>query len=90
MSLLMMTFGLTPLGTMPLSAAAEAWGAPVAVAIGSGVTLVSASLFFLLSKSLRSIDDAARAALDESAHATRPPATVPAPAELAPAKSPAA
>ena len=37
MSLMMMTFGLTPLGTLPVSAAAEAFGAPAAVAGASAV-----------------------------------------------------
>ncbi len=58
MSLMMMTFGLTPLGTVPVSAAAQAWGAPVAVAGASALMLVLAGAFFLLSRSLRGADSA--------------------------------
>jgi MFS family permease len=56
MSLLMMTFGLTPLGTLPVSAAAEAWGAPVAVAGASMATIVASVLFYFGSSALRGID----------------------------------
>lgn len=60
MSLMMMTFGLTPLGTVPVSAAAEAWGAPVAVAGASVLTALLAVLFFVLSPALRGVDQAHR------------------------------
>ena len=65
MSLMMMTFGLTPLGTVPVSAAAEAWGAPAAVAGASALTVVFAVLIYLLSGALRSIDQTASRSLDE-------------------------
>ena len=65
MSLMMMTFGLTPLGTVPVSAAAEAWGAPAAVAGASALTIVFAVLIYLLSAALRSIDQTAALSLDE-------------------------
>ena len=65
MSLMMMTFGLTPLGTVPVSAAAEAWGAPAAVAGASALTVVFAVLIYLLSAALRSIDQTAALSLDE-------------------------
>ena len=65
MSLMMMTFGLTPLGTVPVSAAAEAWGAPAAVAGASALTIVFAVLIYLLSGALRSIDQTASRSLDE-------------------------
>jgi predicted MFS family arabinose efflux permease len=56
MSLGMMTFGLTPLGTLPVSAAAEVWGAPAAVA-GSAVAMIAVTaLAWYLSPSLRGID----------------------------------
>jgi MFS family permease len=56
MSLMMMTFGLTPLGTVPVSAAAELWGAPAAVGGAALLTCVIAGLFFVFSPALRSID----------------------------------
>ena len=65
MSLMMMTFGLTPLGTVPVSAAAQAWGAPVAVAGASLLTIVFSILIFVLSKALRGIDHTAARALDD-------------------------
>ncbi|MFN8508897.1 MAG: MFS transporter [Dehalococcoidia bacterium] len=64
MSLMMMSFGLTPLGTMPVSAAADHWGAPAAVA-GSAVAMVIVSAFMLLAfRSLREVERAAHAPLD--------------------------
>ena len=65
MSLMMMTFGLTPLGTVPISAAAQAWGAPVAVAGASALTIVFALLIYLLSGALRSIDQTSARALED-------------------------
>jgi MFS family permease len=59
MSLMMMTFGLTPLGTVPVSAAAEAWGAPVAVAGAAALTALLAIVFFVLNMSLRHFDSVA-------------------------------
>jgi len=64
MSLMMMTFGLTPLGTLPVSAVAQEWGAPVAVAGASLVTIASGLLFYVCSGALRNIDTASRAALE--------------------------
>ncbi len=66
MSLMMMTFGLTPLGTLPVSAAAQEWGAPVAVAGASLVTIVSGVLFYVCSGALRNIDAASRGALERT------------------------
>ncbi len=65
MSLMMMTFGLTPLGTVPVSAAAQAWGAPAAVAGASALTVVFAVVIYLLSGALRGIDQTAARALDD-------------------------
>ncbi len=64
MSLGMMTFGLTPLGAVPVAAAAEAWGAPVAVGGSALFAAVLAALAFALSKSLRGLDATAKAALE--------------------------
>jgi MFS family permease len=62
MSLMMMTFGLTPLGTVPVGALAQAFGAPIAVAIASVATAVLAVIIFLASRALRGIDATSREA----------------------------
>jgi len=74
MSLMMMTFGLTPLGTVPVSAAAQAWGAPAAVAGASALTVVFAVVIYLLSGALRGIDQTAARALDEPGESHAEPA----------------
>ena len=65
MSLLMMSFGLTPLGTLPMSWFADQYGAPAAVALASVCMMVIAVLFFLLSPSLRRLDLNTREAMEE-------------------------
>ncbi len=62
MSLMMMTFGLTPLGTLPVSAVAEAFGVRVAVASASVATAVLALIIFFASRALRRIDTTSREA----------------------------
>lgn len=74
MSLMMMTFGLTPLGTVPVAAAAQAWGAPAAVAGASAVTVVVSIAFFMWSRALRNIDATQAAALSADWHEGRPSA----------------
>jgi MFS transporter, DHA1 family, staphyloferrin A biosynthesis exporter len=64
MSLMMMTFGLTPLGTLPIAAAAQTWGAPIAVATACMITLAIGLLFFAVSASLRRLDSIAEMALE--------------------------
>ncbi len=64
MSLLMMSFGLTPLGTVPIAALAQAYGAPFAVACASATLIVAAILFYVLSPSLRRIDATSKEALE--------------------------
>lgn len=56
MSMMMMTFGLTPLGTVPVSAAAEAFGAPAAVAGASIVSVLAVTGFMFWNRSLRLVD----------------------------------
>lgn len=69
MSLMMMTFGLTPLGTLPVSAMAEAFGVRVAVASASLATAVLALVIFFASRALRQIDVTSRDAAEaERAH----------------------
>ncbi len=64
-SFLMMSFSLPLLGTLPMSAVAEAWGAPVAVGCGSVLAVAVAVLFYVSSSALRGMDRTVRAALDE-------------------------
>jgi MFS family permease len=69
MALMMMTFGLTPLGTVPVAAMAQAFGAPTAVAIAAVVTAGLSVAIFALSKALRGIDATSQAALEADAAA---------------------
>jgi len=62
MSLLMMSFGLTPLATLPISWLAEEYGAPEVVAFASALMLVLALIFFAASPALRRIDTSTREA----------------------------
>jgi len=55
---LMMSFGLTPLGTLPMAILAERVGAPIAVAAASALVLVGAIVWYLASPVLRGIDEA--------------------------------
>lgn len=79
MSLMMMTFGLTPLGTVPVAAMAESYGAPVAVAIAAVVTAALSLIILFMSGALRSIDRVSRDALAAEASAAQSPrpATLP-------------
>jgi hypothetical protein len=61
-SLLMMSFSLPLLGTLPLSAAARLWGAPAAVAGASTIAVLIAFGFYFMSPSLRSMDERLRRA----------------------------
>jgi MFS family permease len=55
-SFMMMTFSVTPMGTLPMSMVAENYGAPIAVSIASVAVIVTALLFYFSSKTLRSLD----------------------------------
>jgi len=55
-SLNMMTWGLQPLGLLPIGAAAEAIGAPMAVAIGGGIVVVLGLSMFIFSPRLRNLE----------------------------------
>jgi MFS family permease len=63
-SFLMMSFSLPLLGTLPMSAVAEAYGAPVAVGIASVLAVVAALLFYVSSSALRGMDETVRAAVE--------------------------
>jgi MFS family permease len=65
MSLMMMTFGLTPLGTVPISLLADAFGAPIAVAAASVAMMLIGVAFYLLSASFRNLDSTVRAAMEQ-------------------------
>ena len=65
-SFLMMSFGITPLGTLPMSAVAERFGAPVAVAVSALLVIVVGLIFFASSPSLRSVDGRTRKALEDA------------------------
>lgn len=47
MSLMMMTFGLMPLGVLPITAAADTYGAPNAVAVAACLFLATMALVFI-------------------------------------------
>lgn len=53
---LMMSFGLTPLGTLPMALLAESVGAPWAVAAASGIVVAGAIVWYTASPALRRID----------------------------------
>ncbi len=55
-SFLMMSFSLPLLGTLPVAAVAEAYSAPVAVAMTSVLIIIAALLFYGLSWNLRNMD----------------------------------
>jgi MFS family permease len=56
MSIYMMTFGLMPLGTLPMGAIAEAMGAPFAVTLGGGLMAGVIVALGLLHSSLRRME----------------------------------
>jgi MFS family permease len=55
-SFMMMTFSVTPMGTLPMSIVAENYGAPIAVSIASVAVIIIALLFYFGSKALLSLD----------------------------------
>jgi MFS family permease len=62
-SFLMMSFSLPLLGTLPVSAAAEVYGAPLAVAVASVLAVAVALIFFAASPELRNMDASVRKAM---------------------------
>ena len=55
MGVFMMSFGLTPLGSMPMGALSDAFGAPLTVGIFGAVTLVFVALMALFRPALRQL-----------------------------------
>ena len=62
-SFMMMVFGITPLGTVPMAIVADVWGAPIAVGLSAVIMTAASVIFYLLSQSLRDIDQSARDAI---------------------------
>ncbi len=56
MSVMMMTFGLMPLGSVPAGIAAEQVGAPPVVAVSAGLFILTALLLFATVPAFRSLD----------------------------------
>ena len=56
-SFLMMSFSLPLLGTLPVAAAAEVYGAPLAVGVASVLAVLIGLLFYLSSSKLRNMDE---------------------------------
>jgi MFS family permease len=63
-SFLMMSFSLPLLGTLPMSAVAEVYGASMAVGVGSVLAILVALAFYMLSASLRGMDATVKAAVE--------------------------
>jgi MFS family permease len=55
MAVLMMSFGVMPLGVLPMTLAADAIGAPAAVVVSSVLLVTTLALFFAISRELRTL-----------------------------------
>lgn len=55
MAVLMMSFGVMPLGVLPMTIAADAIGAPASVVISSSLMIVTLAAFFISSSNLRTL-----------------------------------
>ncbi len=64
-SFLMMSFSLPLLGTLPMSAVAELYDAPIAVGLAAVLSVMAALLFYLSSPQLRRMDASIREAMAE-------------------------
>ena len=65
-SFLMMSFSLPLLGTLPMSAVAEFYGAPLAVGLAALLSVAAALIFYLSSPQLRRMDASIREAMAEA------------------------
>jgi len=63
-SFLMMSFSLPLLGTLPMSAVAQGYGAPTAVGFASILAVFAAGIFYFASPALRGMDATVKAALE--------------------------
>jgi MFS family permease len=64
-SFLMMSFSLPLLGTLPVTAAAEYFGAPIAVGVSSLLAVVAVLVFYFASRDLRELDRHVDHAMDQ-------------------------
>ena len=64
-SFLMMSFSFPLLGTLPVAAIAEAYGAPFAVGLTSVLAVLVAFFFYILSPALRNMDAEVRVAMTD-------------------------
>ncbi|MGE4652029.1 MAG: MFS transporter [Myxococcota bacterium] len=62
-SFIMMSFSLSMLGVLPVSAAADAFGAPIALGAAAALAVAVSLVFYALSTRLRGLDDQVRAAV---------------------------
>jgi MFS family permease len=67
MSVMMMAFGLTPLGAVPAGIAAEHLGAPPVVAVGAALFIITTLILFFAIPSLRTLEPAEHRAGGEPA-----------------------
>jgi len=89
MSVMMMTFGLMPLGAVPAGVATEAVGAPPVVAVSALLFIASTLVLFLIIPSFRSLDREIEEGREREA-ARRAAVWAQASAAGAPARAPAA
>ena len=75
-SLMMMSFSLPMFGTLPVSAAAEQYGAPLAVGVSSALAVIFAVVFYFSSKNLRNLDARAHGPRHAPGPARAPPPDV--------------
>ena len=66
-SFMMMSFGLTPLGTLPMGIAIDRYGAPAAITGAAAIMMIVGLLFSYMSGSIRNLDRTVREALEEAA-----------------------
>ena len=66
-SLMMLSFGLTPIGVFPMAIAADRIGAASAIFSASILLIVVVGIFFLLSATLRNLDNSVAAAMAATA-----------------------
>lgn len=84
MSVMMMSWGLMPLGAFPAGLIAEAYGSPTAVAGGATLLLVFASALFIGAPAFRRIDSSVEEALAERRRRPLPGEVRPAEARVRP------
>jgi len=69
-SLMMMSFGLTPIGVFPMAVAADRIGAANAISGACVFLLILVAVFYYASKTLRELDHSVKSRVDHSPHHT--------------------